>query len=103
MTERKSVQKMVMEDIAEREKHGITVYGAAIFDDTPNDPAEGGPIGQAYREALDLTIYLRWYIARHGTSAAFAFGALRAIEAGEWDAHLDQLQIEIYHRKRNMP
>ena len=99
----KSIQQLVIEDLAEREQHGISVYGTAIFDDTPNDPAEGGPIGQAYREALDLTIYLRWYIARHGTSAAFAFGALKAIEAGEWDEHLDQLSAAIFHRKRSMP
>jgi hypothetical protein len=96
---RKSIQQLVIADIAERERHGMTVYGTAIFDDTPNDPAEGGPIGQAYREALDLVIYLRWYIARHGTSAAFAFGALKAIETGEWDQHLEQLAAAIRYRR----
>lgn len=96
---RKSVQQMVIDDIAERERHGVAVYGVAIYDDTPNDPVEGGPVGQAYKEALDLVIYLRWSIARHGTSAAFAFGALRAIEAGEWDTHLDQLAAAIRYRR----
>jgi hypothetical protein len=99
---KRSIQQLVIEDLAERERHGITVYGAAIFDDTPNDAAEGGPIGQAYREALDMVIYLRWYIARHGTSAAFAFGALRAIETGEWDDHLPQLAGAIRQRMREI-
>jgi hypothetical protein len=61
---RKSVQQLVMEDIAEREQYGITTFGTAIFPDTSDDPVEGGPVGQAYREALDLVIYLRWHMAR---------------------------------------
>jgi hypothetical protein len=61
-----TIQQLVIEDVQERERHGITTYGRAIFADTPNDPVEGGPIGQAYREALDLVIYLRWFIERHG-------------------------------------
>jgi len=61
-----SIQSLVIKDIEEREEHGIQTYGRAIFADTPNDPVEGGPIGQAYREALDLVIYLRWFIERHG-------------------------------------
>lgn len=61
-----TIQHLVIEDIQERERHGIRTYGRAIYADTPNDPVEGGPIGQAYREALDLVIYLRWFIERHG-------------------------------------
>jgi hypothetical protein len=61
-----TIQSLVIKDIEEREEHGIQTYGRAIFADTPNDPVEGGPIGQAYREALDLVIYLRWFIERHG-------------------------------------
>jgi len=61
-----TIQQLVIEDIQERERHGICTYGRAIYTDTPNDPVEGGPIGQAYREALDLVIYLRWFIERHG-------------------------------------
>jgi hypothetical protein len=67
--EEKSIQQLVMEDLAEREQFGIRRYGRAIFADTPDDPIEGGPIGQAYREALDMTIYLRWFIERFGTGA----------------------------------
>ncbi len=63
---RQSIQSLVIEDIKEREQHGIRTYGRAIYYDTPNDPVEGGPIGQAYREILDLTIYIRWFIERHG-------------------------------------
>jgi hypothetical protein len=61
-----TIQQLVIEDIQERERHGVRTYGRAIYADTPNDPVEGGPIGQAYREALDLVIYLRWFIERHG-------------------------------------
>ncbi len=61
-----SIQSLVVKDIEEREEHGIRTYGRAIYADTPNDPVEGGPVGQAYREALDLVIYLRWFIERHG-------------------------------------
>lgn len=65
-----SIQQLVIADIQERERHGIRTYGRAIFAaDTPDDPVEGGPIGQAYREALDLAIYLRWFIERYGTGA----------------------------------
>jgi hypothetical protein len=64
--EQPSIQSLVIKDIEEREEHGISTYGRAIYADTPNDPVEGGPIGQAYREALDLVIYLRWFIERHG-------------------------------------
>lgn len=95
----KSIQQLVIEDIAKREQVGIETYGVAIFEDTPNDPIEGGPIGQAYHEALDMVIYLRWFIARHGTSAAFAFGAMQSIESGEWDAHLPQLSFAIRKRQ----
>jgi len=61
-----TIQSLVIKDIEEREEHGIRTYGRAIYADTPNDPVEGGPIGQAYREILDLTIYIRWFIERHG-------------------------------------
>jgi hypothetical protein len=60
----KSVQQMVIDDILERERYGVTTYGVAIYAGTPDDPVEGGPVGQAYREALDLVIYLRWHMAR---------------------------------------
>jgi hypothetical protein len=98
----KSIQQLVIEDLAAREKFGISKYGRASFADTPDDPREGGPLGQAYNEAMDLVIYLRWYIARHGTSAAFAFGALQAIESGEWDKHLPQLAGAIRHRMQKV-
>ncbi len=61
-----SIQSLVIKDIEEREEHGIRTYGEAIFADTPNDPVEGGPMGQAYRELLDLVIYMRWFIERNG-------------------------------------
>jgi hypothetical protein len=62
----KSVQELVVEDIQERERIGIERYGAGIYtSSTPDDPIEGGPIHQAYREALDLVIYLRWVIQRY--------------------------------------
>ena len=95
----KSIQQLVIEDLQERERFGIAKYGRASFTDTPNDPVEGGPIGQAYNEALDQVIYLRWYIARHGTSAAFAFGAIQAIGSGEWDKYLDQMSGAIRLRR----
>jgi len=61
----KSIQQLVMEDIAEREQIGIQRYGTAIYaSSTPDDPVEGGPEWQAYREALDLVIYLRWNLER---------------------------------------
>jgi hypothetical protein len=66
--ERVSIQRLVIHDVREREQHGVKTYGSAIYADTPNDPIEGGPIGQCYREALDLVIYLRWFIERHGIS-----------------------------------
>ena len=56
----KSIQQLVIEDIQEREQYGIKTFGRAIFLDTPDDPEEGGPAEQAYTEALDLVIYLRW-------------------------------------------
>jgi hypothetical protein len=61
---KKSVQRLVIEDIAERERFGTEKYGQASYTDTPDDPVEGGPVGQAYKEALDMVIYLRWQLAR---------------------------------------
>jgi hypothetical protein len=61
---KKSIQQLVREDLEEREQYGIATYGRASFTDTPDSPAEGGPVEQAYREALDQVIYLRWYLAR---------------------------------------
>jgi hypothetical protein len=62
----KSVQQLVVEDIQAREQYGIEHHGRAIFLDTPDDPTEGGPIQQAYQEALDLVVYLRWAMLRAG-------------------------------------
>ena len=99
----KGVQQMVIEDVQERERHGITTYGVAIYAGTQDDPVEGGPIGQAYREALDLVVYLRWQIARHeNDSSGFAFGALQSIKAGSWDKYLDQLTGAIKLRRKQI-
>jgi hypothetical protein len=94
-----TIQSLVVKDIEEREEHGIRTYGRAIYADTPNDPVEGGPIGQAYRESLDQAIYLRWYIERYGTGDALVFYAISAIESGELDSHLDQLSNAIRERQ----
>jgi len=59
-TGEKSIQQLVIEDIQQREQYGIKTFGRAIFLDTPDDPVEGGPAEQAYTEALDLVISLRW-------------------------------------------
>jgi len=60
----KSIQQLVVEDIQERERYGIKHHGRAVYLDTPNDPDEGDPLRQAYHEAMDLLIYLRWQIER---------------------------------------
>ena len=95
----KSIQRLVAEDVMEREQFGIEKYGAAIHaHSTPIDPVEGGPLGQAYRELLDLVVYMRWYQEIKGSGDAFSYGALRAIQTGEWDRHLHLLQAAIKKR-----
>ena len=67
--ERVSIQQLVIADMQEREAHGIREYGQPLYVDSPND-ADGDPIEQAYKEVLDLCVYLRWEIERRHKAAA---------------------------------
>ena len=62
-----SIQQLVMADLREREAFGIRTYGQPLYASSPDDK-DGSPLRQAYSEALDLAIYLRWQLARedHG-------------------------------------
>jgi hypothetical protein len=61
--EEDSIQHLVVRDVIEREAYGIRTYGKPLYTDSPDD-VDGDPLHQAYREALDLCIYLRWQLAR---------------------------------------
>ena len=58
VSDRQSIQDMVMSDLAVRKKIGIARYG------TPLQPHNGrDALRDAYEEALDLACYLRQAIA----------------------------------------
>jgi hypothetical protein len=63
----RTIQSLVAEDIIEREQLGIRHYGAPLYASTPDD-VDGDPLRQAYHEALDLCVYLRWQIERQSTT-----------------------------------
>lgn len=83
MNEPVGIEKMVCDDIAERQAMGIRKYGTTV-QDNPLPLADW--LQHAYEEALDMAIYLKRAIEEQRDKEGVCSQCLcYTCECGEWD------------------